>query len=97
MSNSLIDRSADLKSLRDAGYAMEVRGAYLIVKDVPYLTSPSGELAKADMVTSIELAGNTPPSDHTVWLDRQATIPGGWLQHGELPVLWSVGTRSRHR
>ena len=69
MSNSLIDRSADLKSLRDAGYTMEVRGAYLIVKDVPYLTSPSGELAKADMVTSIELAGNTttPPSDHTVW------------------------------
>lgn len=69
MSNSLIDHNSDLKSLKDAGYDLELRGAYLIVKNVPYLYDAAGQLAEANMVTSIEFAGNntTPPSDHTVW------------------------------
>ena len=48
---------------------MELRGAYLIVKNVPYLDNPAGNLARADMVTSIEFADKVaaPPSDHTVW------------------------------
>ena len=70
MSNSLIDHSPDLKALTDAGYPLEVRGAYLVVKDVPYLKDAAGGLARADMVMSIEFPEGTatpPGDDHTVW------------------------------
>ena len=69
MSNSPIDRSPDLTSLKVARYPLELRGAYLIIKNVPYLENAAGQLARADMVTSIEFADNTAtaPSDHTVW------------------------------
>ena len=69
MSSSLIDRSTDLKALTDAGYPLELRGAYLVVKNVPYLKDAAGQLASADMVMSIEFPDGTatPPSDHTVW------------------------------
>ena len=69
MSSSPIDRSPDLKALTEARYPLELRGAYLIVRNVPYLKNAAGRLATADMVTSIEFADDTAtaPSDHTVW------------------------------
>ena len=69
MSNSLIDLNSDLKALKEVGFSLELRGAYLILKNVPYLCDAKGQLAKADIVTSIELANDTTtaPSDHTVW------------------------------
>lgn len=69
MSSSPIDRSPDLKALSEAGYALELRGAYLVVKDVPYLENAVGRLDRADMVMSIEFPDGaaTPPGDHTVW------------------------------
>lgn len=39
MSQRLINRSADLKKLRDEGYDLEVRSGCLLVKDVPYVNS----------------------------------------------------------
>ena len=69
MSSSPIDRSPDLKALTEAGYPLELRGAYLVVKNVPYLNDAAGRLARADMVMSIEFPDGTatPPGDHTVW------------------------------
>ena len=69
MSNSLIDRNPDLRALYESGYSLEVRGAYLIVKDIPYLQTPDGKLGKAHLITCLEQAQQTtkPPSDHTVW------------------------------
>ena len=73
MSNSPIDRSPDLKALTEARYPPELRGAYLIVRNVPYQKNAAGRLATADMVTSIEFADDTAtaPSDHTVWWTRK--------------------------
>ncbi|MCY4560150.1 MAG: ThiF family adenylyltransferase [Chloroflexi bacterium] len=69
MSNSPIDRSPDLKALTEVGFPLELRGAYLVVKNVPYLKDAAGQLARADMVMSIEFPDGsaTPPGDHTVW------------------------------
>ena len=70
MSSSPIDRSPDLRALRQAGYALELRGGYLVVKNIPYLRTADGVLDTASLVTSL---GLTPdgvtgsPSDHTVW------------------------------
>lgn len=67
MSQQLIDRSTDLKRLRDEGFDLEIRSAYLLVKDVPYVTS-SREVKRGTIVTPLTLAGDstTTPSDHVV-------------------------------
>ena len=70
MSSSLIARSPDLKALTEKGFSLELRGAYLIVKNVPYLKNAAGQLASADMVMSIEFLSTgsaIPPDDHTAW------------------------------
>ncbi len=69
MSSSPIDRSPDLKALSATGYPLELRGAYLVVKNVPYLQDTAGRLGRADMVMSVEFPEGTatPPGDHTVW------------------------------
>ena len=72
MSNSLISRSADLTALETAGYSLEVRGAYLLVRGIPYILSDGG-IKSADIVTNLDVTGavgeevTTPPGDHTVW------------------------------
>ena len=70
MSSSPIDHSPDLQALVDRGYSLELRGAYLVVKNIPYLQSSSGDLATADLVTSLDLTPENitrQPSDHTIW------------------------------
>ena len=47
MSSSLIDRSPDLKALTEVGYPLELRGAYLVVKNVPYLNRRRGPISRA--------------------------------------------------
>lgn len=68
MSNSLISHNNDLSALADTGYRVEIRGAYLLVKGIPYVKQ-NGDIGKGDIVTSLELAGDEtrPPGDHTVW------------------------------
>jgi hypothetical protein len=39
MSPQLIDRSPDLKRLRDEGYEVQIINGYVILRDVPYLNS----------------------------------------------------------
>ena len=68
MSNTLIGRSPDLKKLRDEGYDLEIRGGYLLVKDVPYLNS-SKEVKKGVLVSKLVLAGDvtTKPDSHVAY------------------------------
>lgn len=68
MSNTLIGRSPDLKKLRDEGYDLEIRGGYLLVKDVPYLNS-SKEVKRGVLVSKLVLAGNvtTKPDSHVAY------------------------------
>src|SRR5713101_6445670 len=67
MSHQLIDRSSDLKKLRDEGFDLEIRSGHLLVKDVPYVT-PTREVKLGMIVTPLTLAGDrtTIPSDHVV-------------------------------
>lgn len=67
MSQQLINRSHDLKRLRDEGYEVEVRSNHLLVHAVPYINA-MGMLAKGTLVTPLTLAGEitTRPADHIV-------------------------------
>lgn len=74
MPQELINRSPDLKKLRDEGHEVEVRGAHLLVSGVPHLNK-KGEVKRGTLVSELTLAG-----------DRTAT-PGTHVIHfiGEHP------------
>jgi len=65
MSRRPIALSADLKRLRDDGYDVDIRGAYLLVKDVPYVNAQR-EVKYGTLVAELTLAGDVtaPPATH---------------------------------
>ncbi len=58
MSQQLINRSPDLKRLRNEGYEIEVRGGYLLVHHVPYI-NPGRQLQFGSLVSNLMLAEPT--------------------------------------
>jgi len=73
MSRELISRSPDLKRLQDKGYDVEVRGGYLLVGHVPYVTSTK-EVKYGVLVSKLELSGDVTvkPSDHVAMFAGEA-------------------------
>src|SRR5437660_1888528 len=67
MSQQLINRSPDLKRLRDEGYEIEVGSGYLLVKKVPYVNA-GREIKCGTLVSELTLAGDKTavPSTHVV-------------------------------
>lgn len=81
MSHRLISRSPDLQQLQEDGYHLDVfRGAFLLVKDVPYLT-PSRDVKFGSLVTQLELANDVtvPPQQHVAYFvgEETPTEPDG--------------------
>lgn len=68
MSQQLINRSLDLKRLRDDGYDIEVRSNYLLIKRVPHVNF-NKEVKYGILVSELSLAGDitTMPSTHVVY------------------------------
>lgn len=69
MSQQLINRSPDLKQLRDEGYDIEIRSGHLLVKSVPYVNSKK-EVRRGTLVTPLgDVSGDVThqPSDHTAF------------------------------
>jgi hypothetical protein len=68
MSQLLINRSPDLKRLRDEGYEIEVRSNHLLVHSVPYMNA-KGVVARGTLVSPLTLAGDvtTRPTDHIAY------------------------------
>src|SRR5437868_11650632 len=62
-----INRSADLKRLRDEGYEIEVKSGYLIVHHIPYVNS-SREVKLGKLISSLYLNGNVTikPDTHVI-------------------------------
>lgn len=57
MSRKLISRSPDLLQLQNEGYNLEIRAAFLLVHEVPYLNS-NREVKRGTLVTSLNLAAD---------------------------------------
>lgn len=69
MSLPLINRSSDLKQLRDENYDIEIRAGHLLVKSVPYVNSKR-KVCHGTLVTPLgDVSGAEvqKPSDHTVF------------------------------
>src|SRR3977135_3379031 len=72
MSQRPINRSPDLKRLRDEGYDIELRAGYLIVRDAPYLNAKRA-VKRGVLILKLELADDTaqPPGDHTAYFSGE--------------------------
>lgn len=70
MSRELINRSPDLKRLREEGYFVLVRGGFLVMRDVPYVDA-SRQVRRGVLISSLTLAGDQtrPPDTHVVHFD----------------------------
>lgn len=65
MSRQLIDRSPDLKRLRDEGFHLVIADGHLVLHDVPYVNSGC-QVRRGSLVSSLTTSGNVaaPPGDH---------------------------------
>ena len=72
MSQRPINRSADLKKLRDEGYDLEVRSGCLLVKDVPYVNSRK-EVKRGILVIKLVLADDQTgrPDTHVAYFSGE--------------------------
>lgn len=68
MSQKLIDRSPDLKRLRDEGFDLEIRSTYLLIKHIPYVNSEK-KVQLGTLVSELTLAGEktTRPNTHALY------------------------------
>lgn len=67
MSQKLLDLNEDLRRLRDAGYNVSVDGAYLIVREVPYVNA-NREVHRGVLVSNLDLDGEKTiaPASHVI-------------------------------
>ena len=65
MSRRLIDRSPELKKLRDEGFDIEVVDGYLLMHDVPYVNDKR-EVKRGVLLAALDLTNDVaqPPRDH---------------------------------
>lgn len=91
MSQLLINRSPDLKRLRDEGYHLEIKSGYLLLRDVPYVNA-SREIKRGTLVSKLTLAGDitAKPDTHVIYFqgDHPCDKNGGLIakiQHGSNP------------
>lgn len=64
-----VDRSADLKSLQNEGYVIEVKGGHLIVHHIPYVTG-SCQIKFGKLITPLNLNNEVtvnPVADHVIY------------------------------
>lgn len=85
MSQKLINRSPDLARLRSDGFNIEIRSAYLLVKDVPYVNEMK-EVKRGILAAKLHLAGDITarPDDHQVQLVGEYPCHGDGSRMTEL-------------
>lgn len=68
MSQQLINRSSDLKLLRDEGYAIKIQEGYLLVENIPYVNAQK-EIKRGTIVAKLILAGDraAKPDNHVAY------------------------------
>jgi hypothetical protein len=92
MSRRPIDRSPELKSLRDKGFDIEVVDGYLLMHDVPYVNDKR-EVKRGVLIAALELTDDVarPPSDHQAkWAGECPCNEDGSIMQGLGPSAISM-------
>lgn len=83
MSQKLVDRSSDLKRLRDEGFDLKVVGTHLLIRAVPYVNKDK-EIRRGTLVSVLELQQDRTkkPDDHVARFagERPCDVRGHPLQ-----------------
>ncbi|WP_018615753.1 ThiF family adenylyltransferase [Segetibacter koreensis] len=89
MSQQLINHSKDLKKLRDEGFAIQVKGGYLVIHHIPYVNTQK-EVKRGILVSQLNLVNNSTtakPNTHVMFFigdqpcDKDGNIITA-IQHG---------------
>jgi ThiF family len=77
MSQQLINRSPDLKRLRDEGFNISIEAGYVVMRDIPYV-GEGGVVRQGTLVDTLNSNGQktVPPKGHVIFFD------------GEYPCTW---------
>lgn len=72
MSAAPFNHSADLKRLRDEGYFVQIKGGFLIMRDVPYVNAQR-KVLMGTLISSLALAGDVTqkPDTHVIYFDGE--------------------------
>ena len=72
MSRALFNRSPDIARLRDEGYFVQIKGGFLIMREVPYVNGQR-EVKTGTLISSLNLAGDEtrPPDTHVIFFDGE--------------------------
>ena len=72
MSQKPFNLSPDLKRLRDEGYAVQIRGGLLVVRDVPYVNAQR-EVKRGVLISTLQLAADKTlqPDTHVAHFDGE--------------------------
>jgi hypothetical protein len=72
MSRALFSRNSDLARLREDGYFMQIRGGFLVMREVPYVNAQR-EVKLGTLISSLTLAGDEtrPPDTHVMYFDGE--------------------------
>jgi ThiF family len=102
MSQRPINRSPDLKKLRDEGYDLEVRSGCLLVKDVPYVNSRK-EIKRGILVIKLVLADDQTgrPDTHQAYFSGEHPCNENGteiekIKHGSGPNSLAEGVMVNH-
>ena len=70
MSLAPFSRNADLKRLRDEGYFVQIRGGFLVMREVPYVNAHL-EVRTGMLISSLTMAGDETrtPDTHVIHFD----------------------------
>ena len=72
MSTEPLSLSQDLKRLVDEGYFAQIKGNYLLVRDVPYVDGQK-QVKRGTLISTLNMAGNVTqkPDTHVVFFDGE--------------------------
>lgn len=102
MSQKLFSLNSDLRQLREAGYHVQVVGAFLVMREVPYVNAQKC-VRKGTLVTSLDLAGDhtRKPENHVIHWDGEYPckangVPLNEIRHVSQHVDFGHGLTAEH-
>lgn len=102
MSRRPIALSPDLLRLQNEGYDLDIRGGYLLVRDVPYV-DPSRTVRLGILISKLDLSGDktVKPTDHVAYWTGEHPCHGDGtkitsIQNSAAPQDFGEGVRADH-
>ena len=102
MSLELINRSPDLKRLREEGYFIQIRGGLLLMRDVPYVDSKR-QVRTGTLISTLNIAGEVArtPETHVMNFDGEFPCaadgtPRHAIAHHSGAINLGNGVTARH-